>query len=516
MMQKSRPSARGAAAARSARGLAFRTRLDEHRMKTAAHFLLLLLTAAAFAHPKPSQPQPRVDRPNFIVILIDDLGYGDIGPFGSAINKTPHLNRMAREGMKLTSFYVPAPVCTPTRAALLTGSYPKRVGLARGSRHAVLLPADPWGLHPGEVTIAEILQQQGYATACFGKWHLGDQPPFMPNQQGFDEYYGLPYSNDMWPHHPDNDRYGFPPLPILRNSEVAGWVDDMQDQSELARLFTEQAVGFIRRHRDQPFFLYLPHAFIHHPRGAREPFLRQAQQAREGKGAIDWEAVRQAPWDVELPWRTRAQIEEIDWSVGEILQTLRDLDLGRKTLVVFTSDNGGARGSVNHPLRGAKGSTWEGGMRVPALAWWPGQVPAGSVSGQLVTAMDLLPTFGQLSQAQVPKDRIIDGKDISAVLTGQTGATSPHEAFYYYRGNALKAVRSGHWKLFRATGALYDLDSDIGESTDVAPDHPEVVARLEGLVEQALADLGDGASHCPRCRPVGVVEQPRAIAAGNR
>ena len=464
---------------------------------------LIFFAWTAIAAP---QATPAGQKPNFVVIFIDDMGYGDIGPFGSTLNRTPHLDRMAAEGMKLTSFYVAAPVCTPSRAALLTGSYPKRVGLAEASRHGVLFPGDAWGLDPSEVTIAEVLKDAGYATGCFGKWHLGDQPEFLPTAHGFDEYFGIPYSNDMWPLHPNIDRGGiwdFPPLPLLRNTNVVGQVDDMHGQGMLCKLFTDEATGFIRRNKDKPFFVYLPHAYIHHPRGVQKGFLDH-----EESNPVDWKAVAREPWEVDLERRTKAQIEEVDWSAGQILDTIRELGIAENTLVLFTSDNGGSRGCVNTPLRGAKGSTWEGGMREPTLAWWPGRIPAGSACDEVATAMDLLPTFAALSGGQVPEDRTIDGRDISDLLLGRAGAKSPHNALYYYFRHELQAVRSGKWKLFAKDGALYDLDADIGETSDVSAQHPEVVSRLSKLLAEARADLGDGPDSCPNCRPVGKTDDP--------
>ncbi len=430
---------------------------------------------------------PSAGRPNVVLILIDDMGYGDIEPFGSTVNNTPNLNRMAREGMKLTSFYVGASVCTPTRASLMTGCYPKRVGLAKGSWHAVLFPGDKHGLHPDEITVADILKDAGYATGCFGKWHLGDQPPFLPTRQGFDTYFGIPYSNDMWPEH---GRWTFPRLPIVRGEEVVGEVKTMDDQALLCKQFTEAAVGFIRKHRDRPFFCYLPHAFVHHPRAARKAFLEKAKNPNTVTGA---------------------QIEEVDWSVGQVLDCLRDLDLAENTLVLFTSDNGGARGCVNKPLRGGKGSEWEGGLREPTLAWWPGRVPAGSTCDEVATIMDVLPTCAALAGARPPADRVLDGKDIRPLLFGRPGAASPHEAFFYYDANRLAAVRSGKWKLFAKRGALFDLEQDIGETRNVAKKHPEVVRRLRGYLDRARADIGDGPEPGPNCRPVGVAKTPRTL-----
>ncbi len=448
-----------------------------------------LAAAAAVARPRRATARDsgaKTRKPNFVVIFIDDMGYGDIEPFGSKLNSTPHLNRMAKEGMKLTSFYVACPVCSPSRAALMTGCYPIRVGLAMGSWHVVLFPGDTNGLNPKEITIADMLKTAGYATGCFGKWHLGDQPQFMPNSQGFDEYYGIPYSNDMWP---GLKRWDFPDLPIMRNDKVDGVVKTMADQAMLCKQFTDEAVAFIRKHKDEPFFVYLPHAFVHGPRAARKEFLDKAKNPNKVTGA---------------------QIEEVDWSVGQVLQTLRDLKLGEDTLVIFTSDNGGAGGCVSLPLRGGKGSTFDGGMREPTLAWWPGRVPAGSTCDEIATTMDLLPTFAAISGAKAPADRIIDGKDITDLLTGTPGATSPHEAFFYYHRTNLRAVRSGPWKL-HAGGQLYNLDKDIGEKTNVAARHPEVVKRLKTYLARARKDLGDGARKGENCRPIGIAKNPRCI-----
>ena len=497
-----------------------------NRIRTAACALAAAL-AAGWGCGEPPEPSP----PNFVVIFMDDMGYGDIGPFGSTLNETPHLDRMAAEGMKLSSFYSASPVCTPSRAALMTGSYPKRVGLATGPVMRVLWPGEPWGLNSDEVTIAEILRDRGYATGCFGKWHLGDQPEFLPTEHGFDEYFGIPYSNDMWPFHhraPEGGVYDFPPLPLIRGKQVIGQITDMKQQADLARSFTDEAIDFIRRNRDRPFFAYIPHAFIHHPRVARASFMEQAGEAPD---SMDWTAITagQTPWHCDSDgncgpgtgtaeeWegmirsRTKAQIEEIDWTVGTLLGELRQLGIAENTLVVFTSDNGGATGTVNAPLRGGKGTTWEGGMREPTLVWWPGTVPAGSASDEVASTMDLLPTFANLAGGAVPEDRVLDGRDISNILLGREGATSPHSAFLYYEEHELQAVRSGKWKLFRNSGELFDLGSDIGETTDVSAAHPEVVDALSKHLDEALATLGDGIDECPECRPVGIVNDPRFL-----
>ena len=418
-------------------------------------------------------------KPNVVVIFIDDLGYGDIGPFGSERNETPHLDRMAKEGRVLTSFYVAAPVCTPSRAALMTGCYPKRVGLARGSGHAVLFPGDVHGLHPDEWTMAEMFKSAGYATGCFGKWHLGDQPQFLPTAQGFDAYYGIPYSNDMWP---GLKRWHFPDLPVMRGTEVIAKVETMEEQADLCRQLTEEAVKFIKSNREKPFFVYLPHAFVHHPRAATSEFMAKAKD------------------------ETEAQIEEVDWSVGEILETLREEKLAEKTLVLFTSDNGGARGCVNLPLRGGKGSVFEGGMREPTVVWWPGTIPAGTRCDEVLTALDLLPTFAKMAEGELATNRTIDGKDIAGALLGKEGAKSPHEFFFYHSGENLRAVRSGQWKCFRA-GQLYDLSADIGEKKNLASEHPEVVTKLKKAMDAFEASL------VANLRPVGVAKNPRTLVA---
>ena len=448
-------------------------------------------------------------RPNIILIFVDDLGYGDISPFGSQINRTPNLEQMASEGVRFTSFYAAAAVCSPSRAALMTGCYPIRVGLAEGPRHAVLFPEDGVGLNPQELTVAEMLQAAGYATGCFGKWHLGDQPPFLPNRHGFDQYFGIPYSNDMWPlniHPRTGESRNFPPLPILRGEEVVETVDDMDDQAQLCKQFTDAAVEFIKRHREEPFFVYLPHAFVHHPRAARERFLKQAAERDEPY-------LRPLPVerDYRMRDRTQAQIEEVDWSAGRILEVVRDSNLDDRTLILFTSDNGGAPGCVNRPLRGGKGTCWEGGFRVPTLAWWPGVIPAGSTCDAVAAAMDVLPTCADYAGVELARDQKIDGKSIAPLLQSPEKAVSPHEKFFYYSRRHLKAVRSGPWKL-HAGGQLYHLQTDIGEQHNVAKRHPQVVQRLALLLNEARQELGDGSRNGRDVRPAGVVSDPQPLA----
>ena len=454
---------------------------------------LALLGATAWAGESPP--------PNFILILADDLGYGDIGPFGSQVNHTPNLDRMAREGMKLTSFYA-APVCTPSRAQTLTGCYAKRVSLPN-----VLYPAEAVGLSKEERTIAELLKARGYTTMVVGKWHLGDQPEFLPTRHGFDHYFGLPYSNDMGPSEAAEKAKagagkpaGPPPLPLVRDGMVIETVT-AKGQNRLTERYTDEAVSFIRKHRTQPFFLYLPHTAVHIPIHPGDKF-----RGRAASPFNDW-------------------VEELDWSVGRVLDTVRELGLSQRTLVIFTSDNGpwlpmGTNAGVAGPLRGGKGSTYEGGVREPTIAWWPGKVPAGSVCDAVAGNYDFLPTFVKLAGGSVPADRKIDGEDISPLLLGQT-STSPHEAHYYFAGVKLHAVRSGPWKLavVRRGGdgpddgqpfvpKLYNLDAEIDERTDVAAQHPEVVQRLQALIVKMQTDLGSGTNDGPGVRPPGRVANP--------
>ncbi len=410
-----------------------------------------------------AEPRDPADRPNFILVLVDDMEYGDIGAFGSKENRTPRLDAMAEGGMVLTSFYA-QPVCTPSRAALLTGSYPIRNGLQTGFWHPVLMPGDPTGIHDDEVTVAEVLKTRGYRTGIVGKWHLGDQPEFLPNRHGFDYHFGLPYSNDMSPFMPLNPR-NHPPLPLLRNGEVVGEVPE--DQSFLTATYTEEALDFIDRYHEQPFFLYLPHSMVHFPLWAGENFQGQSNNGLLGDC-----------------------IEEIDWGVGEILLKLEELGIQRNTLVLFTSDNGPARLGSAGPLRGRKGSTYEGGVRVPTIAYWPGTIPPGSAYTDIATTMDILPTFAALAGAREPVAPV-DGHDISAILKSNDTLPTPYEALYLYRGYELRSVRSGKWKL-HIDGTLFDLEADLGETTDVAPGNPETVMRLTDLLDKARASLGDG------------------------
>ncbi len=445
------------------------------------HVGLALLTAVTAAAAQ--SPAASAARPNLVIITIDDLGYADIGPFGSKKNKTPRLDRMAAEGRKFTSFYSAAPLCSPSRAALMTGSYPRRVGLGRGSGHGVLFPGDDHALHPDEITIAEILRAAGYATACIGKWHLGDQKGFLPTDQGFDHYYGIPYSNDMWPYNDPASpaaKWKWPRLPILRGTEVVGEIKNMDDQAQICRQLTEESVAFIRSNRAKPFFVYLPHVFVHVPRPAVRKEFQPSPDPLEG------------------------QVREVDWSVGQILDALAAEGLDKNTLVVFTSDNGGGRESNNGPLRGTKGTPFEGGQRVSMIARWPADIPPGTVTGELATQMDLLPTFAGLARGKIPTDRVIDGRDIGLLLTGHTDARSPHQEFFYHQENNLRAVRAGDWKLF-ATGELYHLGHDIGETKNVAATNPGVVSDLQARMTRFETDLAAAS------RPIGKTPNPKTI-----
>jgi len=394
-------------------------------------------------------------RPNFVILFADDQGYGDLGCFGSEVIKTPCVDRMAREGRRFTDFYVAAPLCTPSRAALMTGCYPKRVGLDRG----VLRPDSKRGLPAEEVTIAEMLKEAGYATACIGKWHLGFVDGYRPTRQGFDYYFGLYHNLDEPEAKHFEDKGG---VPIMRNEEVA--IRPARPEM-LTELYTKEAIGFIKRNKDRPFFLYLAHTMPHVPLGVSRRFAGKSAGGLYG--------------DV---------IECLDWSTGEILDTIWALGLAADTVVVYTSDNGPsprATGSAG-PLRGRKHQVYEGGMRVPCVVWGPGRVPAGTLCRQVATSMDLFPTFAKMAGASVSAQRALDGKDISELIAGEAGATSPHEAFFFHDGRGrLRAVRSGKWKLHLGDEPeLYDLRADIGESRNIAQEYPAVVNRLRKLANE--------------------------------
>ena len=439
------------------------------------------------------------EKPNVIIVLIDDFGYGDLGCYGSTKHRTPHIDQMAREGIRLTDFYVGSSVSTPSRAALLTGCYPRRVSMHVNADpkplmsvgRQVLFPASHKGLNPSEVTIAELLKGQGYATACIGKWHLGDQLPFLPTRQGFDYYYGIPYSNDM-------DR-PYCPLPLMEQEEV---IVTPVNQDSLTIRYTNKTVEFIKAHKDTPFFIYLCHNMTHDPLAASPAFKGKSKNGLYGDAT-----------------------EELDWSMGVLFETLKQCGLDENTLVIFTSDNGAQEqfGGTNRPLRGEKGTTYEGGFRVPCIMRWPARIPASQENDELVTSMDLLPTLASYCGYEVPKDRIIDGHDVTDILEGQSIA-SPTEVFYYYQKQQLQAVRWRNWKYHlplqeRIKGPhlpdtevgearLYDLDSDLSETENVIDRHPEVVRQMNKLIEEVRSDMGDWGYEGRNQRPAGVIDEP--------
>jgi arylsulfatase A len=448
--------------------------------------------------------------PNVIIVYADDLGYADVGSFSTRQDagrpQTPNLDRMAREGVRLTSFYTAQAVCSASRMALLTGNYPNRVGIQGALNHTAT-----YGINAAEPTIAAVLKPRGYATAIFGKWHLGHEKPFLPLQHGFDEYLGLPYSNDMWPNHPTRKDF-FPPLPLIEGSEVKATAPD---QARLTTWYTERAVQFVERQRDKPFFLYVAHTMPHVPLFVSEKF-----NGKTGGGLYG---------DV---------IAEIDWSVGQILDAVKRAGLDDNTLVIFTSDNGpwlsyGNHGGSQGGFREGKGTAFEGGVRVPFVARWPGRIPAGTTSDLPAMNIDLLPTLAKLAAADLPKHQI-DGLDIWPLLSAQPKAAAPHDALYFYWGAELHAVRAGKWKLhlphpyqaLETAGAdgqpgkyatrqieqsLFDLEKDPGESVNVASQHPDVVASLMVFVERARADLGDALTKRPgtNLRPAGTIAPAR-------
>lgn len=443
--------------------------------------------------------------PNLLLINCDDLGYGDLACYGSPLNRTPHLDRLASEGVRCTDYVVASSVCSASRGAMLTGSYPRRIGFDRFRREAgVLFPGDPEGLHPSERTIADLLRERGYATRIIGKWHCGDQPEHLPTRHGFDGYFGLPYSNDMGRQRGLLD-FGYPPLPLLRDETV---VQEQPDLAGLIERYVEDAVLFLRAQRRRPFFLYFAPFQVHLPHYAPERFIRESRNGRYG-----------------------ACVAAADWAVGVLVHELAQLGLDRRTVVIFTSDNGSrcrGEGGSNGPLRGTKNSAWEGGFRVPFIVRWPEGLPAGAVCGAPISSLDLLPTLVRLSGGCAPDDRILDGRDILGVLRGESDSAVSDRPFFYYMGSRLCAVRRGPWKFFTrlpAPGqdnnwtawnpatALYNLDADIGETIDVADRHPEVVARLRRDYEAALNDLGDPELGAPgqNRRPVGCVEQPKRL-----
>lgn len=437
--------------------------------------------------------------PNVVLILTDDQGYADVGVFGAAGFKTPNLDRMAAQGRLFRQFYVAQAVCSASRAGLLTGCYPNRIGF-----FGALGPDSKIGISSNEVTLAQLVKQKGYATAIYGKWHLGDRPQFLPTRHGFDEWFGLPYSNDMWPYHPEARPGTYPDLPLYHNETIVNPAVQHQDQEQLTTQYTEHAVRFIDDHVDQPFFLYVAHNMPHVPLHVSSKFKGKSKRGLYG--------------DV---------IMEIDWSVGQIMRALERNRLADNTLVIFVSDNGpwlsyGDHAGSAFPLREGKGTSWEGGVRVPCIMRWPGRIPAGTICDQPLMTIDLFPTIAGLIGARLPFHPI-DGMDVWPVISGQPGAANPHEEYFiYYNRNDLEAVLSGdgHWKLIfprkyrtlagrpggfggkpvkysSATSGLelYDLHADVSEAHDVSREHPDIVAQLSAAAARERTKLGDNLTH---------------------
>jgi arylsulfatase len=464
--------------------------------------------------------QKRDSLPNIVLIFMDDMGYGDLGSYGALDYETPNIDQLASEGMRFTDFYAAQAVCSASRAGLLTGCYPNRIGIT-----GALMPWAKTGLSDKEMTMAELLKQKGYVTGMAGKWHLGHLKPFLPLQHGFDEFLGLPYSNDMWPVDFDgkpitekSDRpwkLKYPPLPLIKGNEKVKEITSLQLMDSLTIYYTDFAVDFIKRHQNEHFFLYLAHSMVHVPLGVSERFRGKSNQGLFG--------------DVMM---------EIDWSVGEVIKTLKELGLEDNTLVIFTSDNGPWLNFGNHAgstggLREGKGTSWEGGQREPMIVKWPGVVPPGTICNKLSSTIDLMPTFAEITGAELPKHKI-DGVSILSLFKGDKQAEPRKEFYYYYQRNSLEAVRKDHWKLvfphsYRSyegvlpgndgypgkynhdsTGmALYDLRRDPGERYDVKELYPGVVEELQKTAQKARDDLGDDLTGNPgkNRRPCGKVEE---------
>jgi arylsulfatase len=464
-------------------------------MKNYFLLLLLFLSASAFGQKKISQ-----QRPNVLIIFMDDMGYGDPDCYAGIGYNTPNIDRLAAQGMRYTNFYAAQAVCSASRAAILTGCYPNRVGI-----HNALMPWSKIALNPDEETIAASLKKAGYHTGMVGKWHLGAREPYLPIHYGFDEFLGLPYSNDMWPvdyaGNPITDtsdwKSKYPPLPLLEGDKPIKFIRTLEDQSQLTQIYTKRACDFIRKNKNHPFFLYLAHSMVHVPIAASERFRGKSKLGLFG--------------DVMM---------EVDWSVGEVMKTLKAEGLDRKTLVVFTSDNGpwlsfGNRAGNTGGLREGKGTSWEGGQREPCIMRWPGRIPAGTVCNKIAMTIDLFPTITAICKSQLPAKKI-DGVNILPLLLNEKDANPRNELAYYYNVNSLEGVREGKWKLVfphrsqtykkfppgkdgfpgktaqvNVPEALYDLSTDPGETIDVAAEHPEVVRRLKDLGDTYREDLGD-------------------------
>jgi arylsulfatase A-like enzyme len=434
----------------------------------------------------------KTKRPNIILINCDDLGYGDLGCYGSTINDTPVLDNFAAQGLRFTNFYMASPVCSPSRGGMLTGCYPPRIGFGSFDGQIVLFPGQAVGLNPAEITIAKLLQQAGYATKLVGKWHCGDQREFLPTRHGFDSYYGLPYSNDMGRQNPTDT---YPPLPLLRDESV---IQQQPDQAALTERYVEESVRFMRASATRPFFLYLAHMHVHLPNYAPEHFLRASRNGRYG-----------------------AAVACIDWATGVLLHELKQLGLEDNTLVIFTSDNGSrcqGGGGSNGNLRGTKFFTWEGGQRVPCIMRWPGTIPAGRVCRGLAASLDFYPTLADIAGIPVPGDRPIDGRNILPLMRSGGAAESPRDLFFYYMQNNLEAVRDKTWKLHvrkwkDEIRELYNLEEDPGETRNLYDAQPAVVAELMARLAACRQDLGDDATGVPgrNTRPIGRVDHPDTL-----
>lgn len=455
-----------------------------------------------------------ISRPNIIIIFMDDMGYGDPECYNGTLYSTPNINKLAAEGMRFTNFYAVQAICTASRAGLLTGCYPQRV-----STPGVFFPWTPIALNPKETTIASMLKKTSYRTGMVGKWHLGAEPPYWPTSYGFDEFTGLPYSNDMWPHDYDGTpitdtsdwRIHYPRLPLIEGNRIVRYIDNLNDQGELTSIYTEKACRFIEKNNKLPFFLYMAHSMPHVPIAASKKFRRKSQRGLYG--------------DVMM---------EIDWSVGEIMKTLKEQGLDQNTLVIFTSDNGPNRAFGNHAgnsggLREGKGTTWEGGQRESCIMRWPAIIPAGTICSKLGATIDFLPTLAEICGGKLPTEKI-DGVSILSLLLNDPNANPREELAFYLREDNLQAIRKGRWKLvFPHTSAsvqqkppgkngflqvstlkvemgLFDLSIDPGETVDVKSSYPKVVQELKAVAEKYRKQLGDDLTHvpCTECRPPAV------------
>lgn len=480
------------------------------RFTRSIYLFFILLSVACFSScqtkTEDASKSQTPSKPNIVLIFADDLGYGDLGVYGATEWKTPNLDQLAADGVRFTQFYVPHAVCSASRAALLTGTYANRLEIFGALDHTA-----KHGLNPEETTIAEMLKSNGYATGMVGKWHLGHLPSFLPTEQGFDSYYGLPYSNDMWPHHPEVKDY-YPPLPLYRNTAV---IDTIDDQSMLTTNYTEEAINFIEQSKDKPFFLYLAHSMTHVPLFVSDKFKGKSEQGLYG--------------DVMM---------EVDWSVGQVRQKLEELGLAGNTIIIFTSDNGpwlsyGGHSGLTGGLREGKGTSWDGGIREPGIFVWPNHFPAGKIENQAAMTIDILPTLAEITGSKLP-NLPIDGRSILPILEGKEMDPKPY--FAYYNRNELQAVIYGKWKMvfphaYRSVpegtvmrddgipvkyhmlqlekAELFDLSTDPNETTDVADSNPEIVSKLIQFADEARVDMGDALtdSEGSRLRKHGRIEE---------